>query len=230
MTYVARFPGEKLVDVDDYAEHLRDYDGYMMLQERAMRKSKAGAQTLAALLKFVNAKTMTTFASIPTIAEHACLNVKEVRRHLEKFVSLNMVKNLGRQKPDGAREARRTCTWAVSKALLRGSEKYIELPRWAAQRLTRWSDRAVYAAVLSRRLSIERWESNGGCAEERSAFSARRIQLVTGISERSVWMALAHLQDLGYIERIDNGDGGDWTRLVLPKCFANAILPDGIDP
>lgn len=229
MKYQARFRGEELLDVDEFPRQLRDCTGYLMLQVRMMRKYGYAAQSIAAALEFVDMRSMTTFASIPKIAKHACLPAITVRRHLAEFESKNRTKNLGRQKPKREARARRTNTWAFSPQYKRDKERYVELPRWAAKCIHRWTDRFVYSAILSRRLGVQNWEEGGGTAEDRLAMSATTIAAVTGRPERVVWRSLESLQSLGFIKRAGLYEGGaDRSILTLPRSFAYAILPDDV--
>lgn len=167
----------------------------------AMAEVGAASQTLAAMRRLARKTDSCTFASADTIAEIACRPLRTCERDLAKLSESGWVRPLGRQK-------RRTVTYEVHEAVLNedGSASFATLPRWAAAFLPSWTQRAVFAAIVSRN------SLNDFIAEEhkiddccRLQYPAKLLAKDTGLSVRAVGLAKEELQRAGLIviERID---------------------------
>ena len=172
------------------------------LSIEAMQAVGAAAQTLAAMRRLAS-EDGKMFACRQKIADAACLSEATVKRHVATLVAEGWVRRRGR-------EERRSVTYRLaSEVMNRQSEKrFALLPRWAARMLPRWSDRAVFAAVVSRD-SLAGWieeqdlgPDDGGDACDlhgRRQFSERKLAETTGLTTRAIRDAKARLSDGGLI-------------------------------
>lgn len=155
------------------------------------------AQTLAAMRRLAH-KDGKTFASKRVIADVACLPVRTVKRHLRELDAANWIENVGRK-------GRRTPTYLVRADMINqtNAKKYAILPRWAAKMLPKWSERAVFACIVSRD-SLSEAIGNGATGGEdnfgRLQYPVKTLALDSGLSPRAIDQAKVSLAAQGIIE------------------------------
>jgi DNA-binding MarR family transcriptional regulator len=176
---------------------VKRHDSLGLLRE-AMQRVGPASQTLGAV-RAMAAGSGETFASVPVIAERACLPIRTVERHLERLVQNNWLQRRGREK-------RRTPTYIVPNDLLNRSDalKFAILPRWAARLLTTWAERAVFASIVSRDSLLEVIGDGSGLdVHQRGDYSLHVLAQETGLSRQSICNAKLRLvqRDLIIIER-----------------------------
>lgn len=176
-------------------EHLRDT--FLQLPRLALQECGVAAQTLGALYLLCG-DNRETFASRKVIAELACRPVRCVDRDLEKLIQHKWLIKRGRQRfSKNSHKVRRTHTHMLSAKAEKNRKPYLQAPRWACQFLPTWSERVVFAAIVTRHLLIEHLaiEDNHG----REAYSLEALAKDTGLSVRSVHEAKWKLAYRKYI-------------------------------
>ncbi len=193
---------------------------FVPLLRQACCEVGEAAITLGAIVRLCEMRrAMATFASIGVIAEEAFIRKRNVQRHIDKLVRGGWLANNGRELlgTSGYRR-RRTNTLALTEKTLdyrKHRGPFSVLPCWAIGYLPSWSQRAVYASVVSRHCLLETVEAGGiGEAYERDQMPMYQLVKETGLSEMSIRRAKRKLQREGLLliePACDNS--GDFIRL-----------------
>jgi hypothetical protein len=171
-------------------------DGLGLLRE-AMNGVGPAAQTLSAMRRLASIKGE-TFASIRIIADDACLKQRTVKHHLRKPVHFGWLECQGRR-------GRRTPTYSVPLGLINrsGRRKFAILPRWAARLLPTWSERAVFACIISRDMLCtdvlgDEVEDGGECYRRR-IYTISALEKDTGLCRPAIVKAKRKLVERGLV-------------------------------
>jgi hypothetical protein len=206
---------------------------WLKLPLNVMRSSGPAVQTFAGLLKVTHNET---FVPAATIARHALLPLKTVRKHLLRLAADGWIMNAGRERMRSG-VLRRTATLQLTKEGRASLFDYGVLPWWACGyirngRQLHWNAKAVLSIVMARLMSLnaaaqredglsvdssDPWASIdhfGG--QDRFRFSLSYLQRRTGLSRESVVRAKRELTGCKIIKWIgDIGDDGGFNVHVL---------------
>lgn len=169
----------------------------------AERELGPASQTLGAFERLC-AKNGSTFASVPRIAEMACVPLRTCERHIEKLIATGWIERIGRQK-------RRTNTYKITKKFrdnINSRERRL-YPRFGGPEWT-WSMRAVFAVVANAQLSacVGIRDTCGNMpedlGEEAIYRSVSAIAKATGLTWKSTRKAIGELRDHGYLYAEDS--------------------------
>ena len=188
-------------------------DDYLPLSRLAMSEVGPAAQTLAAIDRICGGKRGgRTFAAQEHIAEAAWLPARTVRKHLPKLVAKGWIVNHGREPLKNRWRRRRTCTYTLTDKAVNHKAPYGVLPRWAAEYLPKWSERAIYSLLAAQWLLIEKIAEDGdGCADDRIELSLTTAQRMTGLTRPSVCRAFHGLKRKRIVCRhVDGTDCQIW--------------------
>lgn len=183
-------------------EMIRD-EGFICLSRAAMHEVGPAAQTLGGLYEICGGRPgSSTFVSQERIATAAGLPARTIRMHLPKLVATGWIACHGREPLGNRGRTRRTCTYTLTTKAIDQKAPYAVLPRWAAEHLPKWSERAVYALLASLWLLIEKVAEEGtGCADDRISLSLTAAQKMTGLSRPAVCQAFHGLTERGIMWR-----------------------------
>ncbi len=101
----------------------------------------------------------------------------------------------------GRRRALRGTESTKSSGTLR--TRFVAMPKWwtcLREELQGWSTTATYAWLLSRSCLVERLEEGRGCLSDRMYVTRQEIAQTTGLTRRSVSVALEVLSAFGLIQ------------------------------
>ncbi|MCE9553110.1 MAG: hypothetical protein K8T91_06990 [Planctomycetes bacterium] len=178
---------------------------YIPLSRLAMKECGPAAQTLGGLYQLCGGKRRRTFASQESIAAAAWLSPRVVREHLPKLVAAGYLEYRGREALGESWRRRRTCTYVLTAKAIDHKAPYGVLPRWAAEHLSKWSERAIYSLLGAQWMLIQMVADNEtGCADDRMELSLTTVQRMTGLTRPAVVQGFWSLSNRRIIDRYDN--------------------------
>lgn len=204
----------------------------LFLSRHAMAQLRLGpaAQTLAVLRQAAQQNGgRTTYIGIGTVAERIVMSERQVHRHLGTLAELDCIEHRGRQLLPGSKHLRRrTVTYAIHPDVERfyTDDGFNRLPLFLLRSFTRWSERAVLAAVIGREELRWNHEAEGG--EVRDTFSLAELHRQTGLSRPSVIAAKKSLFARGII--LAYGDDWNATNTLTLNGDCTVNLNDNGEP
>lgn len=194
---------------------------FLPLLRAACRDVGCAAQTLAAVAWFAGSNHGPVFVPLDRIAERACLPRRTAQRHITALIERRWIEADGRQKAPRGR-TRRTVTYRLSRRAIAEQVLFNVLPRWAAELLSTWAERVVFAAMVSRCLLVHAVaQRTRGSLAEREEVSAAEIARLTGLTRRAAISARSRLAAKGFLQVADVSNGAKFVSLNSLSAIAD---------
>ena len=174
--------GLQLAEMATLGDALADGYSFLALPRWAMIDVGPATQTLAAV---TNLATDEMFHKVETVAEAAMLEIPTCRRHLVLLTNRGLLDRLGRQ-------GRRTVTFQITQKTKRIKKPYAMLPLWACLEFEKWSERAIFALLISR-YTLEAGSGRRYCTR-------KALERDSGLSYRSTARAIDALWECGFVD------------------------------